>query len=159
MLNAINGFNALKDILDGIIHRILASLQRQPLMAHILQRNDLPAYLLLRQLFAGNMLIFQVIRTIDASVDTVIRKIERRKHDDPVSVEVFFNLPCQFVDFGGLLRNFTGQKDGCLPVIQSLFKLRLTDYFVYQLFVIFVGLCIGQGFHDFFMADKLPCFV
>ena len=73
MLNGINSLNAVQNIFNRIVYRILASLQRQAFMAHILQRDNLVAYLVLRQLFTSDMLISCMVRTIYAVIDTIIR--------------------------------------------------------------------------------------
>ena len=70
--DAVDRVDALQDILDRVIDRILAGLDGQTLMSHILQCNDLCTDFILRQLFTGNVLIFNVIRTIYTAVDTIV---------------------------------------------------------------------------------------
>ena len=72
VMNAVNGVDAFQHVFNGIVHRILASLQRQTLVAHILQGDDLPADLVLGQLLSGDVLIFQMIRTVHAAVDAIV---------------------------------------------------------------------------------------
>ena len=72
MLNRIDSLDAVQNVLYRVVYRILAGLQRQALMAHILQRDNLGTYLLLRQLFASDMLISCMVRTIYAVIDAII---------------------------------------------------------------------------------------
>ena len=72
MLNGINSLNAVQNIFNRIVYRILASLQRQTLMAHILQCDNLGTHLVLRKLFTSDMLISCMVRTIYAVIDTIV---------------------------------------------------------------------------------------
>ena len=72
MLNRIDSLDAVQNILNRIVYRILAGLQSQTLMAHILQCDNLFAYLVLRQLFTSDMLISCMVRTIYAVIDAII---------------------------------------------------------------------------------------
>ena len=88
-------------------------------MPHILQCNDFFADLLLRQLFPCDMFVFQMIRAVGTAVYAVVGQIERCEHDDPVAVEIFFNLFCQFVDFLILFFHLAGKKNGRFSVRKS----------------------------------------
>ena len=72
MLNRIDSLDAVQNLLNRIVYRVLAGLQRQAFMAHILQRDNLVAYLVLRQLFASDMLVGSMIRTVNAVIDAII---------------------------------------------------------------------------------------
>ena len=71
---------------------VLPCFQGKPFMAHILQRHYLFHNLFLGQLFPGNMLVFQMVRAIFASIDAVIRQVQRGEHYNPVPIKIFFNL-------------------------------------------------------------------
>ena len=86
VLDAVNGLDAFQHVLDRIVHRVLAGLQRETLMSHVLERDDFAADFLLRQLLAANVLVLRVIRAIDAAVDAVIRQIQRREQHDALPV-------------------------------------------------------------------------
>ena len=58
MFDTVNGVDAVQIVFHGVVDRILACFQRQPLVPHILKGDDLFADLLLGQLFAGDMFIF-----------------------------------------------------------------------------------------------------
>ena len=68
VFDTVNCFDALKDILDRVVDRILTRLDRQSFVAEILQCNDLSADLILRKLFARNMLVFRMVRAVDTAL-------------------------------------------------------------------------------------------
>ena len=72
MFDSVDRPDAFQNVFDRVVHRILARFKSQALMPHVLQRNHLPHNLLLRELLAADMLVFQMIRTVGTSVDTVI---------------------------------------------------------------------------------------
>ena len=72
MLNRIDSLDAFQNVLNRIVYRVLAGLQSKTLMTHILQCNNLGTYLLLRQLFASDMLVCSMVRTVNAVIDTII---------------------------------------------------------------------------------------
>ena len=72
MLNRIDSLDAVQNIFNRIVYRILTGLQCQTLMAHILQCDNLVAHLILRQLFASDMLVCSMVRTVNAVIDTII---------------------------------------------------------------------------------------
>ena len=72
VLDRVNGINTFQNVLDRIVDRILAGFDRQTLVTHILQGDDLCLYLFLRQLFSADMLILSVIGTVNAAVHAVI---------------------------------------------------------------------------------------
>ena len=72
MLNRINRFNAIKDIFNGVVDRVLARFDCKALVPHILKRDNFLFNLILSELFSGDMLVFLVIRAIKAAVYTII---------------------------------------------------------------------------------------
>ena len=72
MLNRIDSLDAFQNVLNRIVYRILAGLQSKTLMTHILKRNNLCTHLILRQLFASDMLVCSMVRTVNAVIDTII---------------------------------------------------------------------------------------
>ena len=67
--------DTVQHIFDRAVNRILARLQRQTFMSHILKRNYLLPDFLLRQLLSGNVLVFHVVWTVHAAIHAVIRQI------------------------------------------------------------------------------------
>ena len=65
----------LQHILYGVLRGVLARLQRQALMSHILQGDDLATYLLLRELAARYCAILGVVGAVYAAVDAVVREV------------------------------------------------------------------------------------
>ena len=72
MLNRIDSLDAFQNVLNRIVYRVLAGLQSKTLMTHILKCNNLCTHLILRQLFASDMLISCMVRTIYAVIDAII---------------------------------------------------------------------------------------
>ena len=86
VLDAVDGVNALENILDRIVHGVLARLDRETLVSHILKRDNLCLDLLLRELLTRDVLVLHMVRTVDASVYAVVREIEGREHNYSVAV-------------------------------------------------------------------------
>ena len=72
MLDAINRFNALQNIFNGIIHRVLSGFDGKPLMPHILKGDHFLTDLLLAQFFPSDMFVTMVIRAVCTAVHTII---------------------------------------------------------------------------------------
>ena len=72
VMDAVYSLYAVKYILNRTVHRVLAGLYSQPLVAHILQSNDLGPDLLLSKLLPWDMLVYRVIGAVDTSIHTVI---------------------------------------------------------------------------------------
>ena len=72
VLDAVNGLDALKYILNGVHGGVFARLKRKTLVPHILQGNDLAGYFFLTEFFAGDVFILRMIRAIHATVDAVV---------------------------------------------------------------------------------------
>ena len=127
-------------------------------MPHILQGGDLPDNFFLGQLFSGDMLVFQVVRAVYTAVDAVIGKIQRREHDDAVSVKIFFYLFGQIVELLNFVRHFAGQQNGGFPVGQPLAQPRLVQDTVYERSVFFILLRILQRVQNLLVGDEFFCF-
>ena len=100
--DAVNGVDAVQIVLHRVAYGIFSGFQRQTFMPHILQCNDFFADFLLGQLFSCDMFVFQMIRAVCTAVYAVVGQIERCEHDDPVPVEILFDLlcpVCRFPDF------------------------------------------------------------
>ena len=104
MVYAVNGTDRFQYIFDGVTARVLTGFQCQPFMSHVLQCNHLPAYLLLRQLLAGNGTVLGVVRAIDTAVYTIIGKIQRSEHDNAVAIKFPFDFLCQMKDAARQIR-------------------------------------------------------
>ena len=109
MFDAVDGFDAFQNILDGVVDRILTGLDRQAFMAHILQGGHLADNILLCKLFSWYMAVLMVIRAVYTAVYTVIGKIQRCEHDYTVAVKILFNLLCKVIDFQNLIFHITGE--------------------------------------------------
>ena len=87
-------------------------------MPHILQGDHLGAHLLLGQLFAGDVLVFEVIGAVNAAVDAVVGQVQGGENNDAVAVEGQLDLLGNAVDLFDFLGNLAGQKYRCLAVGQ-----------------------------------------
>ena len=72
VLYGIDGLDTLKNVFYGIVFRVLAGFYGKALVPHILEGNDLLSDLILRKLYARDRLVFSVVRTVSASVYTII---------------------------------------------------------------------------------------
>ena len=165
MLDRVNGVDALENVLNRVVDRVLTSLNGKTLVTHILQRDNLAGNLFLRQLFAGDMAVFRVIRTVNTAVYAVIRQIQRRKHNNTVAVERQLDLLGQLIHLLEFFGNIAGQQHGGFAMRQTgtvyagggLLRTGLFQNAVDQLDVALVLLGVFQRFKDFLMVDKLLC--
>ena len=162
VMDAVDGLDAVEDVLDRVVHRVFARLDGEALVPHVLQGRHLADDFLLRQLFARNVLVLQVVGTVDAAVDAVVGEVERRKQHDAVAVERELDFLGELVDFGDLFGNVAGKQHGCLAVRQPgtvhaacrrlrprLFKERVDEFDI-----VFVRLGVAQGLEDFLVVDE-----
>ena len=165
MLDGVNGVDALENVLNRVVDRVLTGLNGKTLVTHILQRDNLAGNLFLRQLFAGDMAVFRVIRTVNTAVYAIIRQIQRRKHNNTVAVERQLDLLGQLIHLLDLFGNIAGQQHGGFAMRQTgtvyagggLLRTGLFQNAVDQLDVVLVLLGVFQRFKDFLMVDKLLC--
>ena len=118
VLDGVDGADALQDVLDGVVDRVLAGLDGQALVAHVLQGDDLAPHVLLAELDAGDVLVLAVVGTVDAAVDAVVGEVERREHHDAVAVEGELDLLGELIHLLHLFGDLAGQQHGGLPVRQ-----------------------------------------
>ena len=136
------------------MHGILTRFDCKALVTHILQRDDLVLDLLLRELLAADVLVLRVVGAVDAAVDAIVGKIERREHDDTLAVEVLLDLLREGVDLLELFGIVAREKDARLTVVNALAQLRLFDDAVDQLHVVLVFVRIAEGVEDFSVVDE-----
>ena len=146
--------DAVQHVLDGAVHRVLAGLDGQALVAHVLQGDDLFLHFLLGQLFPGDVLVLLVVGTVQTAVDAVVGQVQRREDDNAVAVEILFDLLGQGVQLLDLLGDVAGQQHRGLPVRQALALPGLVQNLVDELHVLLVLVGVGQGVQDFLVVDK-----
>ena len=157
VLDAVDGPDAFKDILDRVVLRVLAGLEREPLVAHILQGDHLRPDLLLGEFLAADVGVRAVVGAVGAAVDAVVRQIERREHDDPVAVELLLDLHGEVADLLILLRQFAVEQYGGFAVAETFARLRLFEDGVDQFAVVLVGGGVGEGLLNFVVVDEFGC--
>ena len=165
VMYGVDRLDRFENVLDRIVARVLSGFECQTLVTHILQRDNLAGNLFLRQLFASNMAVFRVIRTVNTAVYAVIRQIQRRKHNNTVAVERQLDLLGQLIHLLDLFGNIAGQQHGGFAMRQTgtvyagsgLLRTGLFQNAVDQLDVMLVLLGVFQRFKDFLMVDKLLC--
>ena len=163
VVHAVDGVDALEDVLDGVVHRVLAGLDGQALVAHVLQRDHLGADLVLGQLAAGDVPVLHVIGTVHATVHAVVGQVQRREDHDAVAVEGQLDLLGDLVHALDLLRDLAGQQHRGLPVgqaragaaVAALHRARLLQDLVDQLHVVLVRLGVLQRGADLLVVDEL----
>ena len=57
------------------------------------------------------MFVFHVIGAVGTAVDTIIGQVQRGEHDDPVAIEIFFDLLGKPEDLLVLFLDVTGKQD------------------------------------------------
>ena len=127
VMDAVNGADGLQDIVDRVVSRVLSGFQGKAFMPHVLQGDNLAAYLLLREFLAGNGTVLGMIRAIDATVHAIVGKIKRGKHHDAVTIEFLFDFACQMEDALHQSRLVTFQQQGCFPMGKTLAQSSLVN--------------------------------
>ena len=158
--------DALQDIFNGIVHRVLPGFDGQALVPHILECHDFRTDFLLGELFPGDVFVDPVIGTVDAAVDTVVGQVEGGEEDDAVAVEGVLDLRRQLVHLLHLFRDVAGQQDGSLPMSQAgtegavvgLFGACLFQQRVDEGHVVLVLFCVADGVQNFLVVDEFFCF-
>jgi hypothetical protein len=155
---AVDGVYALEDILYWVDEGVFAGLKGEALVAHILERNNLGAYLFLRQFLAVDSFVLGVIGAIDTAVDAVVGEIERRKHYYAVAIETVFYL----IGKGEYLLNEVGvvalEKQSCLAVCESLEAACFFEYLGHESVVAGVGAGIVHCGEYLAIVDELGCY-
>ena len=107
---------------DGLPDRLhrLARLEREALVAHVLERDDLPHDVLLGELLAGDVLVVVVVGAVAALVDAVVGEVEGGKHDDAVAVVFLLDVHRERVDFFYVGGVFTFEQHRRLAVGEAL---------------------------------------
>ena len=154
VVDGVDGVDALQQVLHGVVHRVLAGLQGQTLVAHVLEGHHLPDNLLLGELFPGNVLVLAVVGAVFAAVDAVVGQVQGGKHDDTVAVELLLDAPRQVVHPLHQVGLVALEEHRRLPVRQALAVLGLFQQLLHQGPVIGVFLSIGQGVPDFSIVDE-----
>ena len=116
VLGAVDGLEALQDVAQGVVGRVLPRLDGQPLVAHVLQGDNLGADLLLGELAARNVAVLRVIGAVQASIHAVVGKVQRREQHDAVAVVGLLDVAGELTDLGVHLRVFAGQEHRGLSV-------------------------------------------
>ena len=87
MAYRVDGLDGFQYIFYRTHLRVLARLQGQPLVSHVLQGNHFAAYLLLCQSASGDMPVLCMVGAIYAPIRAVVREIQRGKHHDAVAID------------------------------------------------------------------------
>ena len=110
VLDRVNRLDGLKDVLNRVVLGVLAGFQKKPLVTQVLQRNHLPADIVLGELLADDVLVFGVVRAVCAGVDAVVGEVQGREKNDALTVDVFLHLNCGLHDFFIAVGKVAGQK-------------------------------------------------
>ena len=100
------------------------------------------------------MLVFEMIRTVDTSVDAVVGKIERSEHYYAVSVEILFYLTGKIKYLAVHLLIFTHEKNRCLTVVKTFSFTCFFEYFSDKFSVVSVLLGVFNGFEYLFVRNE-----
>ena len=166
MVNSVNCLYGIKDIFNRVILRVFTCFDCKTLVSHILKCNNLFFDFFLRKLFTCNMFIAVMIRTVYASVYTIVGKVKRCKHNYTVTVKCELDFFRNFIDFLYFFGDFTCKKNRCFAVcktaatdfVANLFRFCLFKKRINKLYVVFVFFCISYSFKNFFVIDEFFCY-
>ena len=158
VLYAVDGTDALKDILNGVLQRMFTCLKGEALVSHILQGNHLGTDFVLGQFLATYALVLCVIRAIDTAIDAVVGEIQRREHNYAVAIEAVLYLICQ----GIYLLHYSGivalKQQSRLAMGYALAGTRLVEYTVDEFKVTAVLTSILHCRVYLTITDELRCY-
>ena len=137
---------------------MFAGFERETLVSHILQSDDLLFNLLLSELVARNGLVLLMIGAVSAAVDAVIGEIERGEHDDAVAVELLLDLLGHGENAVIFLFQIAFQQDRGFAVRKPLAGFRFLENGVDQRLVVLVFPRIREGVEDLLIVDEFGCF-
>jgi len=123
-------------------------------MPHVLQGDNLAAYLLLREFLAGDGTVLGMIRAIDATVHAIVGKVKRGKHHNAVAIEFPFDFTCQMIDALHQFRLVTFQQQGRLPMGKPLAQSSLVNQTFDERTVVAVCLRILQCIQYLLVIDE-----
>ena len=166
IVNGVDRMDALQDIFNGIVHRVLPGFDGQALVPHILECHDFRTDFLLGELFPGDVFVDPVIGTVDAAVDTVVGQVEGGEEDNAVAIEGVLDLRRQLVHLLYLFRNVASQQDRGFPMGQAgaegavvgLLRTSLFQQLVNERHIVLVLFCVADGVQNFLVVDEFFCF-
>ena len=152
--DAVDRADALQDVVDRV-ERMLARLERQSFVPHILQGDDFVLDLLLRELPSQHRAVGSVVGTVGTPVDAEIREIEGREQHDAVAVDALLDAPRQRIN--SLVERFVGtfEQQGRLAMGQPAGRFGLVENRTDQgaLVPVFPG--VSHRPFDFVVVDEL----
>ncbi len=156
-LQGVDDADAVEDVVDGAVLRVLSGLQGQALVAHALQHPHFRLQLGGIQLAPGDVVVV-VVAAVGTTVDAEVRKVERGEHDDPPAVDVFLDPARQGEDLPQDGRVLDFQQHGRLPVGEAAVAGRLLQEGPHLNRIGGLGPGLGQGLQDFLVVDEGPGF-
>ena len=155
MAYGVDGLDRLQYIFDGALLGVLARFQGQSLVSHILQGNHFATYLLLCQSAARDMLVLRMIRTVYATVHTVVREVVWGKHHDAVAIDAFLQSAGDSIHALLYLLVANLDEHSSLTVRDAFAQFGLGEYLLYQRLVITMLTGIFQRGAYLTIVDKL----
>ncbi len=157
VFNAVNGLDTFENVLNRIIHRVFTCFKCKTFVSHILQGDNFFFNFFLSEFFSCNMLVFEVIRTVQTAVYTVIRQIQRCKHNNSVAVIIFLNLLGKGINFLIFFFNVTVKQDKGFFMGKSLFQSCLFKNLVNKLCIMLIFLSVFKTGSYFLVIDEFLC--
>ena len=155
VLDGIYRLDAFEHIFERIVHGVFSRLQREALVPHILQRDDLAADLVLRELPAMDMLVLRMVGTVDAAVHAIIRQIERCKEHDALAVKLLLDLLGEREHPLDEIGRVDGEQQRRLAVRESFAIAGTRQKCLYECAIVFIILRPSERGEDFLMVDEL----
>ena len=152
--DAVDGLDAVDDVFQRVVARVLAGFDREALVADADQRADLLLDLLLGELPAGNRAVLGVVGTVGAPVDAVVGQIQGREKHDPVAVETMLDRRGERIDLLFQSGFVAVHQDGGFPVGQALAQGGLLQDFKHTLVIATFSGGFLEGIEHLLVVDE-----
>ena len=146
--------DAVDDVFQRVVARVLAGFDREALVADADQRADLLLDLLLGELPTGNRAVLGVVGAVGAPVDAVVGQIQGREKHDSVAVETMLDRRGERIDLLFQSGFVAVHQDGGFPVGQSLALGGLFQDFKHTLVIATFSGGFLEGIEHFLVVDE-----
>ena len=137
------------------MQRVFSCLQREALVPHILQRDDLTANLVLCELLAMDVLVLRMVGTVNTAIHAIVRQIERCKEHDALAVKLLLDLLGEREHSLDEIRRVDGEQQRRLAVRQTPTVARTCQKCFYKRAIVFIILRPRERGENFLMVDEL----
>ena len=136
------------------MQRVFSRLQREALVPHILQRDDLTANLVLCELPAMDVLVLRMVGTVNTAVHAIVRQIERCKEHDALAVKLLLDLLGEREHPLDEIGRVDGEQQRRLAVCESTAVLGTRKKLLHECAIFLVLFRPRERREDFFVMDE-----